>query len=181
MTTIASIFRIQQDGDKQISTSTSGEKPTEPSTDTSAEPATQAEVEPKQENKAAENNPDLMVKVEGPVGRVFTEALNKVLATESVELTLVHHAEQEEKPPLPEAIPTEVHTFDGENVEMSDVVKMSETVMKSEGTEYVIAIENAKNSSRALVMLSELEQFKNVKVCLSMESAAYHIARRLKS
>lgn len=201
MTGIVSIFRIQQGGESQTPVETSGQ--TDPETAELTQPkdkesSTQEDVKDavakESEGKKQElsDKPDLVIKVEGPVGRVFTEALNKVLAKEGVAGMMLQGVENstDDSAYVDEGVgqndqsvapPIEVHTVDAQLVDLGEVVRINDAISQSTQSEHVIAIEHAHNQSKAIHMLDQLGSRKNVRVCLSIDEAARYVGSKVTS
>ena len=124
-------------------------------------------------------DPKLMVKVDGPVGRLFTEALNKMLATEGyvamIEPTaLVNKEEGINTPSL------QVYALKGDDIGMSDVVEITNEISKHDEKDYIVAVESVSQVTRAHGYLEELGKLKNVTLCWSQNSALNAIKDHLK-
>lgn len=201
MTGIVSIFRIQQGGEVQTPVETSGQ--TDPKTAELTQPKdkTPSEKEDVKDAVAKESEaqkqepsgkPDLVIKVEGPVGRVFTEALNKVLAKEGMAGMMLQGVENSTddsedddgrvgQNDQPAASPIEVHTVDAQLADLGDVVRINDAISQSTQNEHVIAIEHAHNQSKAIHMLDQLGSRKNVRICLSIDEAARYVGSKVTS
>lgn len=124
---------------------------------------------------------DTMIKIDGPVGRIFTDALNKVLAQESyVTMLPAILDDQLVDDPITSADPSlQVYCWTGDALGTQDVVKITNDIAKHQDREYVIAVESAKPTA-ALGILSSLDKLKNVKVCFSREAAMSAVLAKVK-
>lgn len=125
---------------------------------------------------------DVMIKVDGPVGRIFTDALNKVLVNESY-MTMMPHLRKKEAPVVdPESGMTgdnrqdedylQVYAWDVENLNMEDVVHITNEVTRHTERTFVIAVESTGKVTNAMSLLDGLSKCKNVTMCYSQVKAA---------
>lgn len=131
--------------------------------------------EPSLEEK---EDPKLMVKIDGPVGRLFTEALNKMLATEGyiamVEPdTIIEKKEEQEEPSL------QIYALKGDEINTSDVVEITNEISKHEDKDYIVAVESISQVTRIHGYLEELGKLKNVRLCWSQKSALNAVKEHL--
>lgn len=124
-------------------------------------------------------DPKLMVKVDGPVGRLFTDALNKMLATEGYVAmiepdSVVKKEESDNTPSL------QIYALKGDEIGMSDVVEITNEISKHSEQDYIVAVESVSQVTRAHGYLEELGKLGNVKLCWSQNSALNAIKDRLK-
>lgn len=125
--------------------------------------------------------PEMMVKVDGPVGRVFTDALNRLLATEGYLTVLPKTKEMEtlDTPDAPKKL-VQVYCWRTDSVNVSDMVQLTNDITKHTDRQFVIAVEAASTLSSSLRTLDDLSKLPNVKVCFSNESAANFVKGLLK-
>lgn len=142
----------------------------------------QVQVDP--DNALPAGAKDVLIKIDGPVGRVFTDALNRVLANESYMTMLPVEAEGEG-----EAAPTQggshphgivqVYCWTADELLLDDVVAITNDVSKHTERDYVIAVETAGKVTREMALLEPLAKMKNVKVCFSQEAALSLVRSKL--
>ena len=125
------------------------------------------------------DDPKLMVKVDGPVGRLFTEALNKMLATEGYVAmiepdTIVKKEETDHTPSL------QVYALKGDEIGMSDVVEITNEISKHDEKDYIVAVESVSQVTRVHGYLEELGKLGNVRLCWSQNSALNAIKDHLR-
>ena len=161
--------------------------PEEAAVDTTSEGAAPAAATPPEatpQTPAASNEP-VTVQVDGPIGRVFTDALNKVLAIEGY-LTMLPEDE-----PVTEADSVEighmspikkapinlvqVYCWRTDAVNASDLVQLSNNITAHSDRTFVVALEAAATIKNAVGVLESLTCYPNVKVCYSLESAARYV------
>ena len=139
---------------------------------------------PASDDGQSTDRPALTVKVDGPVGRVFTDALNKLLATEGY-LT-VRPEGMEDDPvdsvaaagvndPIKSKNLVQIYCWRTDAVNADDLIQLSNTVSRHSDRPFVVALESAASMTRAVGLLEDLQCFKNLKVCYSLESAANHV------
>lgn len=132
---------------------------------------------------------DIMIKVDGPVGRIFTDALNKVLVNESY-MTMMPHLTKKEAPVVdPESGMTgdnrqdedylQVYAWDVENLNMEDVVHITNEVTRHTDRTFVIAVESTGKVTNAMSLLDGLGKCKNVTMCYSQVKAAEAVKARV--
>ena len=175
---VASVFRIHQ-GKETTITAEPVDKADQPASDPQSgeEPsvASQSTQEVRDEAKgkeAGKERPELVVKVEGPVGQVFTDALNKVLAKESIMMTDLPAITAQD----PETKPVSIHVYDAGELKLGDVEEVHQVVADDENVEHVVVLESAINGSKAAALMNAMAgAYKNVTVCLSTESAISHL------
>lgn len=94
---------------------------------------------------SGEGKKDIVVKIDGPLGRYFTESLNKILAIEGMLMTMMATDEEEEdqetrfdiKPDLV------VTAMDGSALKFEDVTALNEVLKRYSTGDVVIAAESA--------------------------------------
>jgi hypothetical protein len=101
-----------------------------------------------------------LIEVSGPIGEVYTQALNKVLANENY--TFIVNEEKEKKNGV------HVLAYRPDQLSLSEVNKIIHNVAISDANYYLIAIENFKGEvTKEMGLLSELP---HVKICYHKES-----------
>ncbi len=136
-------------------------------------------VETKQEEDAG-----LVVTIDGPLGRVFTEALNKMLAVESMMMMpLTKEALVAIKKESPKTQVVKVNAFDEDMLKVADVVEVSNEITKSQEDQFVVAVESRRavrtvNSKTQL--LTNLGDHQNVQVSYRMDVAVKQVLRMVK-
>ena len=122
--------------------------------------------------------PEMMVKIDGPVGRVFTDALNKLLVQESYMTTDPLFLEVPGKED-DEDVSLQVYCWKGDELNTEDVTQITNEVSRHTTRDFVISVEAARVSP-AMGLLSYLEKLPNVKLCLSQEKALAIVSERLR-
>lgn len=124
------------------------------------------------------------LKVDGPVGRVFTNALNAIFARESYmtfsPLDLAVYPDQLESEDK-KARKIFVYALKSDDVKLSDIVHLGDEMAKHDDNMFVIALESAsKKFSDASGHLLEIAKRSNVKLCYSSEAAVDHVKDLMK-
>lgn len=121
----------------------------------------------------AHEKKDKMVRVDGPIGRIFTDALNEVLAKESLMVFTPMLSEKEEdvEPDI------EVLLWDGSAVNRIDVEHLSEEVAKFPDRQFIVAVENVKPSASMALLGYIGRTSKNIQLCYSQQKAAELVGR----
>ena len=183
----AQLSEDQQPGVNPLSTAAPAE-PAAGGAETDAGAAAGASVDPKvssTEDQALETkmDPKMMVKVDGPVGRLFTDALNKMLATEgyitmlpNIEADQFDQESQEEE--LPKNL-VQVYCWRTDAINTSDLVELTNNITRHTDRQFVIAMESTGRVSNGIGVLEDLQKMPNVKLCYSMESAVRHVQGKL--
>ena len=129
------------------------------------------------------NDPKMLMKVDGPVGRLFTDALNKMLATEGY-LTVMPNIEADQfdqetpEQDLPKNL-VQVYCWRTDAVNTSDLVELTNNITRHTDRQFVIAMESTGKMSNGMGVLEDLQKMPNVKLCYSMESAVQHFKGKL--
>lgn len=123
--------------------------------------------------------PDVMVKIDGPVGRVFTDALNKLLVQESYLTMSPALFENKEAQSENEEVNLQVYCWKGEELNVEDVTAITNDVTKHQNRDFVIAVESARVTP-VMALLGDLEKLPNVKLCYSQEKALSIVSERIK-
>ena len=171
----ALVFRIEQGKpetqgkEQQISEGTLGETIQAPDTPVSEQSAVETMSEPAR---------GVTVQVDGPIGRVFTDALNKVLALEDY-MTMLPEAMDEKEP---SAEPSkgnrnlvQVYCWRTDAVNASDLVQLSNMISRHTDRSFVVALEAGQVMKSAVGVLESLTCYPNLKVCYSLETAARYV------
>ena len=123
---------------------------------------------------------EVTVKIDGPVGRVFTDALNKVLASESLMMTatdaVVDTGEKEED--KEEEVDLQVYAWKSDQINTEDVVELTNEISKHEERTFIVAVEGTEVSS-PMGILYGLNKVKNVEVVFSQEEAIHRVMKRV--
>ena len=176
-----SVFKIQQQGVATQATHHET-KTIEKEADLSKEPNVvfKDANPPIEENNGTEavEKPDLMVKIDGPVGRVFTDALNKLLVQESY-MTMSPEIFHDTKSDHTKQVDVQVYCWNANNLNTEDVVQITNDITKNKAKDYVIAVE-ALRPTASMRFLGELEKLPNVKLCFSYDKAAAIVSDRLR-
>lgn len=157
-----------------------GEMPEQPVvSDTPAEDATMVD----------DQHRDVVVKIDGPVGKVFTDALNQMLAIEGFAAMigadeLVKHKEEGESDHADIHIGVYSGSVDLLNTE--EIVKISNEITRHTNQDYIIAIEGVygrtlnTDSLRRLAILEDVAKNGGVKVFYNKDMAVEHLKGKLK-
>ena len=179
-----SVFKIQQRGivmqdDKGSQTTIESEN--DLNRDASGEMRVASEADKSAPVESASGDPvekpDVMVKIDGPVSRVFTDALNKLLVQESyMTMAPVLFEAKENKE---EDIEIQVYCWKGDELNTEDVTQITNDVTKHTNRDFVIAVESSRVTP-SMALLSYLEKMPNVHLCFSQEKALELVAARFK-
>lgn len=134
---------------------------------------------------AAKNN-ELMVKIEGPVGRVFTDALNKMLAIEGFAAMIM--------PPDPSKTKDQdddrhsevsVYVSNISRLNTEEIVQISNLITRSNSENFLIAIEGLDSTAsaeklRTLGILEQVAESSNAKIFYSVGGALEDLRVKLK-
>lgn len=124
-----------------------------------------------------EEKAGVLIKIDGPVGRVFTDALNTVLANESY-MTMVPESETESEG-SEGRITTQVYCWKADELLLEDVVAITNDISRHTERDYVIVAETSGKVSRELGLMEDIAKLKNVKLCFSQEAAIDVVLRKL--
>lgn len=172
------VYMIKQESaDKNVDRSPTLESSTEIEQNRQNAPVAEApESIPAAQEVSEATGEELMIKVDGPVGRVFTDALNKVLANESYMATSPLLFESGEKE---EGVALQVYAWQADQINTEDVVEITNDISRHDNRDYVIAIEG-RFVTPAIALLDNLSSLKNVKVVYSQEKAIDEVLKRVK-
>lgn len=124
-----------------------------------------------------------IVAVSGPIGNLYTEALNRTLAltTESymfqgMHETLptvndTHDAIVPGEEALPEGSVLEVLAFQGDKLSYDDVVRVSNLIRHQEQRDFVIVMEGISQMRKEACYMADLGMYQHVKVAYTREKA----------
>lgn len=180
-----SVFKIQQAGvvtDNELgNTQQTLEKDNaaEAKPETTTSPAVTPEEGKTSEGKKA----DVMVKIDGPVGRIFTDALNKLLVKESYMTAMPLQPlakDTSNREPVEMEPAVQVYAWHADELNLSDVVEITNDISKHTERDYVIAVESSGKVTREMGLLDQLGKMKNVKICFSQERALAALMARIK-
>jgi len=136
---------------------------------------------------AGEVNQDetaLVVTIDGPLGRVFTEALNKILAVESMmAMPMTPAALTLLKQEQPKTQVVKVNVFDEDMLKAGDVVDISNDITLHQEDQFVVAIESRRETrtvNSRTQLLSGLANHSNVQVSYRIQSAVRQVVRLVK-
>ena len=123
----------------------------------------------------------LVVTIDGPLGRVFTEALNKMLATESImAMPMDLQALQVLKKDQPKLRVVNVNVLDETTVKPSDVVNISNDITLHAEDQFVVAVESKlqiRNPSKVTQLVDGLSTHRNTQVCYRVSAAVRQVIR----
>jgi len=126
---------------------------------------------------------EILITIDGPVGRVFTDALNKLLVAESYMMTgqAAEYQEKKAKADEEDGVGPDVHVlcFNSSDLTISDVVRISDEVTRNTNREYIIALEGCSVVTNRIVLLDSLTSNKNVKVCFTQNQALSAVKDRI--
>ena len=94
----------------------------------------------------------VIVKIDGPLSQVFTEALNKVLAFENMVLLPVLAEEYDamkDDPSFNDTTSIHVQAYDAHDLTTGDVVDITNEITKTTEDSHIIAMESARGMSTA--------------------------------
>ena len=183
-----SVFKIQQRGIEM-----QDQKGSATEIESDADLSKEGNVQFQDASKAAETpvesasgepveKPDLMVKIDGPVGRVFTDALNKLLVQESYMMmspSLFEDKDKTEDLDEDKEVGLQVYCWKGEELNIEDVTAITSDIAKHQNRDFVIAIESARITP-VMALLGDLEKLPNVRLCYSQEKALSIVSERIK-
>lgn len=118
---------------------------------------------------------EVMVRVDGPISRVFTDALNKILAVEGMETMLSDEENEDDDDDF-----IQVYCWKESQLNTEDVVKITNDISKHTERSYVIAVESTGRPTSAMGHIEALGRLGNVKVCYSLEKAVAFVKGQLK-
>lgn len=129
-----------------------------------------------------QEEPTVIVKIDGPLGRAFTAVLNKTLALESLyAMALTPGQLSSLQATQPEVPVVNIMVMDEAALSMGDVDELSDMVDRQEDQEFVLAVESSgayrittNNSAKALGLS---EQKKNAFTCGMMSQAVGEVVR----
>lgn len=127
--------------------------------------------------------PDVKIKIDGPIGQVFTDALNKMLAVESY-MTLspmgTAAAGADILQDLKDEEILQVYCYKADELNVSDMVAISNEVTKHTQRDFVLSFETAGNFPSILEAAENLARLPNVSLFLSRKAAANHIQSKVR-
>lgn len=99
-------------------------------------------------NLGGEKEQAIVVKVDGPLSRLFTDSLNKVLAFESMVLIPLTEeqleAMKENDPEYNDTTTIHVQAYDASDITTSDVVEISDAITKTDADDRVLVMESVR-------------------------------------
>lgn len=129
-----------------------------------------------------ENNTEkaAVVKVDGPLGRVFTQALNKMLAVEGMAAIPLTNEAFELMRKNKEVEVINVKAIDTAFVNTEDAVEITDDIVKHPNENFVLAMESRSSKvTNCAGLLSGLDKLKNTQVQYRVESAAARVVELL--
>jgi hypothetical protein len=126
---------------------------------------------------------DKMVRVDGPVGRIFTQALNQLLATEGYQTMIDFNEiaeveENEDKAADRDTHPVEVHCYEADKLNNVEITQLLNRVTRHTDRPFVIAVESSKGFSRSVRVLEAMREIPNITICYT-QAAALRAVRSL--
>ena len=126
---------------------------------------------------------DVKIKIDGPVGQIFTDALNKMLATESY-LTLSPMGEANQGADLLQDLKDEeilqVYCYKADELNVDDVLRISDEITKHTERNYVLSFETAGSFPSVLEAAENVARLPNVSLFLSRKAAINHIQSKVR-
>lgn len=178
-----SIFKIEPMVKEEIP----AEKPTKASSLPESTPAQTDETPPAlTEGEGSEkfgledNKPPMVLKVTGALGAVFTDALNKMLAVESMVMIPMSEdalAEMQDEATVPVIMHAQI--MDPEVLQTTDVVEATNDVAQHPEESFVFSAESMKVTAAMSSML-HMRSFKNAHVNFSTAGAATYTLSKIK-
>lgn len=89
--------------------------------------------------RMSEDKKDIVIKVNGPLGKVFTEALNQALALETIAMSLAAATEEESN----NSDVIHVGAFDTDSITSSDIVTMGHELTVHKDDDFVMVMESS--------------------------------------
>ena len=125
--------------------------------------------------------PKAVIKVDGPLSKVFTEALNKILAFENmvmVPLLVEEYEEMKKDVSFNEATSIHVQAYDANELHSADVIDIADGVTKTNLETNILAMEAAKGKKLSQYVGRVENYCRSAKVnnYYSMETAAHRVA-----
>lgn len=127
-----------------------------------------------------ENGKEKTIKIDGPISRVFTDALNQLLSTESY-LTMVPQAIENEKPDDDgdDDNVVQVYCWNANDLNVQDLTKITDEITRHTERNYVISIETAGHVPNIVGLASELGRMPNVVFCSSIAAGVEAVKARI--
>lgn len=189
------IFKIQQQAPKGIEDATQSATTPLPTTEdkpgTSTDQLTGSEEKKIELIQINEKGPEgkegnkeegeVTVNISGSLSSVFTDSLNQLLAVESY-VTMIPQDKGNEgwnPPAKPMSDVLRVYCWDGDALNMDDVLEITNQISRSTSDEFVIAIEGMKAGSVAIGAIERLSALKNVEVCYTRGKALQLVKEKI--
>lgn len=129
------------------------------------------------------------IQVEGPVGKVFTDALNVALANESMigmirSDAVVREASEEEEATAD--VGSRIYATNVDKINLDEVIRITEFITKSNNRFSIIAIECADadevtgNTARHIKLVEDLAKTTNTRVVYSRSAAIREVSGALR-
>lgn len=117
-----------------------------------------------------------IIKVDGPLSRIFTEALNKILAIESmVAIPMTEDDPRYQALSIKDPNVLTVEAYDASELSSEDIVQLSETVSKDETKDVLIAMEAIATNRLSVssgLLSGVLQNKKNCQITHRISTAA---------
>lgn len=126
-----------------------------------------------------------VLKVDGPLSRIFTDSLNKILAVENmsmVSMTMATYADMlKEQEEAGEAPPEVIHVqaYDANELTNGDVVDISNQITGGPEEDHIVVTESARGISSSSDMLHRLCKSTATKDYVKMKTAVETVAARI--
>lgn len=130
---------------------------------------------------------DITVKIDGPVGKVFTDALNQMLAIEGFAAMISPDEVVKKASEAHDHADISIGVYSGsvDLLNTEEIVKISNEITRHSNQEYIIAIEGVRGGHletskiRALGILEELTKSSGAKLFYSHDLAISHLRGKL--
>jgi hypothetical protein len=134
--------------------------------------------EAEKEEKEQDNPKDKTVRIDGPVSRIFTHALNQLLATESYMMTMVEDP-AEEKQAAEEFPEIQVYCWSGNVLNSEDITKLYNEVTCHTDRQFILAVESSNGLSNNVKMLDVIDRLPNLTICYTQKQAINAVRSKL--
>lgn len=126
-----------------------------------------------------------VLKVDGPLSRVFTDSLNKILAVENMSMVAMsltaYESMLKDQAEAGEEVPEVIHVqaYDANDLTNGNVVDISDAIVKTPDEEHVVVTESARGISGSTDALHRLCKSTATRDCVKIETAAGIVAGML--
>lgn len=132
----------------------------------------------KEEAETPKTEKDKTVRIDGPISRIFTHALNQLLATESYMMTMVEDPAKEKA--VSEEFPEiQVYCWSGNELNSDDIVKLFNEVTSHVDKQFIVAVESNQGLNNAVKMLEMIDSLPNLTICYTQKQAMNAVRSKL--